>query len=207
MIKIWGGKSVANVQKVLWCLGEIGLAFDYRGPTGAFPAPTDARYLANKPPGSVPVMDEDGFVLWEGNAIARYLAKKYATGTLWPSTMRDEAEVDRWMDYQLSTVREHIHPILRADLTAAQLAHHARSLAAALDPLEGALADRPFLAGENFTVADIPLGINAYRWFLLDVERPSVPNIEAWYRRLRARPAFIAHVVPPAQVKVELKID
>lgn len=207
MIKIWGGKSVANVQKVLWCLGELGLSFDYRGPTGEFPAPIDARYLANKGPGSVPVMDEDGFVLWEGNAITRYLAKKFATGTLWPSTMRDEAEVDRWMDYQLSTVREQIHPILRADLTSAQFAHHARMLAAALDPLEGALADRPFLAGENFTVADIPLGINAYRWFLLDVERPLVPNIEAWYQRLRARPAFITHVVPPAMAKVELKID
>jgi glutathione S-transferase len=96
---------------------------------------------------------------------------------------------------------------LRADLTAAQLADHARSLAAALDPLEGALADRPFLAGENFTVADIPLGINTYRWFLLDVERPPVPHIEAWYQRLRARPAFITHVVPPAKVKVELKTD
>jgi glutathione S-transferase len=207
MIKIWGGKSVANVQKVLWCLGEIGVPFDYRGPAGAFPAQADARYLANKSSGSVPVMDEDGFILWEGNAIARYLAKKYAAGTLWPSDIVQQAEIDRWMDYQLSTVREHIHPILRADLTAAQLDYHARSLAAALDPLEGALADRPYLAGENFTVADIPLGINVYRWFLLDVERPPVPHIETWYGRLRARPAFAAHVVPPAKVKVELKID
>ncbi len=207
MIKVWGGKSVANVQKVLWCLGEIGLAFDYGGKTPEHSSPADARYLAHKAPGSVPVMDEDGFVLWEGNAIARYLAKKYAAGTLWPSGIRQEAEIDRWMDYQLSTVREHIHPILRADLTPAQIAHHARSLAAAFEPLEGALADRPYLAGESFTVADIPLGINAYRWFILDVERPRAPHIEAWYQRLRARPAFVAHVVPPAAVKVELKLD
>lgn len=207
MIKVWGGKSVANVQKVLWCLGEIGLAFDYRGRTPTLPSPADARYLANKAPGAVPVIDEDGFILWEGNAITRYLAKKYAAGALWPSDARREAEIDRWMDYQLSTVREHIHPILRADLTPAQIAHHVRSLAAAFEPLEGALADRPYLAGQTFTVADIPLGINAYRWFILDVERPRMPNLEAWYRRLRARPAFAAHVVPPAEVKVELKAD
>lgn len=205
MIKVWGGKSVANVQKVLWCLGEIGAAFDYGGPTGPFPAPMDGRYVASKAAGSVPVMEEDGFVLWEGNAIARYLAKKYAAGTLWPADLRAAAEVDRWMDYQLSTVREHIHPILRADLTQGQIAHHARQLAVAFDLVEAALADRPYLAGGDFTVADIPLAINAYRWFLLDVERPPIPNIEAWFQRLRARPAFIAHVIPPALAKVELK--
>jgi glutathione S-transferase len=206
MIKVWGGKSVANVQKVLWCLGEIGVAFEYCGPTAKFAAPMDARYSASKAAGSVPVMDEDGFVLWEGNAIARHLARKYAAGTLWPADAREAADAERWMDYQLSTVREHIHPILRADLTPGQFAHHAKQLAAAFDPLEAALADRPYLAGKSFTVADIPLGINAYRWFLLDVERPSIPNIEAWYRRLRARPAFVAHVIPPALAKVELKL-
>lgn len=207
MIKVWGGKSVANVQKVLWCLGEIGLAFEYCGSTGEFSAQWDARYLANKAPGSVPIIEEDGFILWEGNAIVRYLAKKYATGTLWPSDIRQEAEIDRWMDYQLSTVREQIHPILRADLTPEQLDHHAQRLAAALSPLEGALARRPYLAAEHFTAADIPLGINVYRWFLLDVERPPAPNIEEWYRRLRARPAFAAHIIPPALTKVELKVE
>ena len=205
MIKVWGGKSVANVQKVLWCLHELDLAYEYRGPTGTFPSATDARYVASKARGSVPVIDDDGFVLWEGNAIARYLAKKHATGTLWPSDLRCAAEVDRWMDYQLSTVREHIHPILRADLDAAGLAHHAAQLAATLDPLEAALADRPYLAGDDFTVADIPLGINVYRWYLLDVERPAAPHIAAWYERLLARPAFVATVIPPASVKVSLK--
>jgi glutathione S-transferase len=206
MIRIWGGKSVANVQKVLWCLGELGLAFEFAGPTGTFPEAADSRYMASKAPGSVPVMDEDGFVLWEGNAIARYLAKKYATGTLWPSDIRGQADVERWMDYQLSTVREHIHPIIRADLDAAGVAHHAALLAATLDPLEAALADRPFLAGDAFTVADIPLGINVYRWYLMDVVRPPMPCVAAWYDRLKSRPAFVAAIVPPASAKVKLKV-
>jgi len=207
MIKIWGGKSVANVQKVLWCLGEIGLEFEYAGAVGSFTSPPDQRYLASKAPGSVPVMDEDGFILWEGNAIVRYLARKYSAGVLWPTDARHAADIERWMDYQLSTVREHIHPILRADLTKEQFEHHARSLAAVLDPLEPALAHRPYLAGDDFTVADIPLGINVYRWFILDVDRPHVPNITAWYQRLRQRSAFRAHIIPPGSPKVELKVE
>jgi len=207
MINIWGGKSVANVQKVLWCLAEIGVDFDYCGPTGAFVAPSDSRYVARKAAGSVPVMDEDGFILWEGNAIARYLARKHALGTLWPGDARKAAEADRWMDYQLSTVREHIHPILRADLTRGQIEHHGRQLAAAFDPVEAQLLGRAYLLGDSFTVADIPLGLNAYRWFLLDLERPPVPNIEAWLAALSARPAFRNTVIPPAATKVELRLS
>jgi glutathione S-transferase len=205
MIKVWGGKSVANVQKVLWCLAELRLEFTFSGPSGVFAADADSRYLASKARGSVPVMDEDGFVLWEGNAIARYLARKYALGTLWPADTREAAEADRWMDYQLSTVREHIHPILRADLTRSEIEYHGQQLAAAFDPVEAALRGKRYLVGDAFTVADIPLGINAYRWFMLDVERPLVPHIEAWLGALRARPAFRETIIPPASTKVELR--
>ena len=205
MIKVWGGKSVANVQKVLWCLAELRIAFEYLGPSGAFSSDCDSSYVESKAKGSVPVMDEDGFVLWEGNAIARYLARKYAAGTLWPADACKAADGERWMDYQLSTVREHIHPILRADLARSEIEHHGRQLATAFDPVETALRGRRYLLGDVFTAADIPLGINAYRWFLLDVERPPVPHIEAWLDALRARPAFRETIIPPAATKVELR--
>ncbi len=205
MIRLWGGKSVANVQKVLWCLGELGLAFEYCGPVGEFSEDYDARYVASKAPGAVPVIDEDGFVLWEGNAIVRYLARRFATGSLWPDDGRKAASVERWMDYQLSTVREHVHPLIRADLDAAGLAFHTAQLAATLAPLEAALADHAYLAGDDFTVADIPLGINVYRWYLMDVPKPAMPHVAAWYARLKARPAFVAAIVPPAMSKVQLK--
>ena len=152
---------------------------------------------------------QDGFVLWEGNAIVRYLARKYSPGTLWPSDMQQAADVELWMSIISSascasifirssapTSRRHNLPITFRSL-----------LAAALDPLEAALADRPYLAGPNLTVADIPLGINVYRWFILDVERPRVPDSRAWYQRLRQRPAFQAHIIPPGSPKVELKVD
>jgi glutathione S-transferase len=59
------------------------------------------------------------------------------------------------------------------------------------------LADRPFLAGDALTLADIPAGTCLYRYFELDIERPSVPNVEAWYRRLQERAAYRAHIMVP----------
>lgn len=198
MLRIRGRRTVANVQKVLWCLGEIGVDFDYEDAPAEAADGADAAYLAQKNAGSAPVMDEDGFVLWEGNAIVRYLARKYAAGTLWPADPREEAEADRWMDYQLSTIRESLHPLLRGTPDAVESARLARSMAGALAVVDAALAGRDYLAGARFTVADIPVAITVYRWRIMDIERPALANIETWYRRIAARAAFRAWVVPPA---------
>ena len=72
--------------------------------------------------------------------------------------------------------------------------------------VEAALARRPYLAGDTFTIGDIPVGINAYRWFLLDVERPKSPAIEGWVERLKARPAFAKTIVPPGNPNVALRL-
>jgi len=205
MLKVWGKRSVANVQKVLWCAGELGLPFEVPGPRPATTMGCDGAYLASKATGAVPVIDDDGVVLWEGNAIARYLAEKYGRGTLWPTAPVQRADADRWMDYQLSTLRVHIHPLLRETLDPKAVAFHTRALAAAMQPVEALLATQPYLAGDRFTMGDIPVGIVTYRWFILNVERPAMPHVEAWYRRLRARPAFVANVIPPEDPSIGLR--
>ena len=197
MLKVWGGRSVANVQKALWALGEIGIPFEHfdRGAEGW--TPELRAYLAAKDANAVPIIDDGGFVLWEGNAIARYLAAKYAPGRLWPTDEQARAEAERWMDYQLSTVRVHLHPLMRETPNAEEVAYHTRMMAATMQVVEVVLGERDYLAGSTFTVGDIPLGIVAYRWMVLDIERPALPNIEAWYRRLASRPAFQRWIVPP----------
>jgi glutathione S-transferase len=197
MLKIWGRRSVANVQKVLWCAGELGLPYAHAETRPPFEAPRERAYLDSKAANTVPVIDDDGVVLWEGNAIARYLAEKHGRGTLWPTDPVRRADADRWMDYQLSTVRVHIHPLMREDLGAAEIAFHSRALAEVMKPVEATLAGQPFLAGDSFSMGDIPVGIVTFRWFVLNIERPAMPATEAWYDRLRARPAFIANVIPP----------
>lgn len=202
MLKIWGRRSVANVQKVFWCVGELGLAYEHVTSPPPFEDPRERAYLAAKEKDTVPVIDDDGVVLWEGNAIVRYLARKHGHGGIYPADPARLADADRWMDYQLSTVRVHIHPLMREDIGPAEIARHARALVNVMGPVEATLARQDYLAGDRFTIGDIPVGIVTYRYFILNIERPPMPAIEAWYDRLRARPAFRSHVIPPEDPKI-----
>ena len=205
-LKVWGKTSTANVQKVMWCLGELGIPYQHAERAPARVALWDEAYLGQKGHDVVPTIEEeDGFVLWEGNAIVRYLAAKYGGDGLWPGDPRMGADAGRWMDYQLSTVRVHIHPLMRETPDPGQAADHARRLAQAMMVPEHVLGVRDYLAGDHFTAADIPLGIMTYRWFVLEIDRPAMPNIEAWYRRLADRPAFRKHVIPPEDAFTPLR--
>lgn len=202
MLKILGRKTSSNVQKVLWCCGEIGLAFertDIGGPFGGNKAP---EYLALNPNGLVPTLDDDGFVLWESNAIVRYLAAKHAAGSLYPSDLRVRADADRWMDWQQTTIASPLgilfrgllkkppDPIDRGEIEAAQ-----RRAASGLAILDARLARSRYVAGDMLTMGDIALGYAPHRWLLMPIERPPMPNLERWYRDLSARPAYREHVV------------
>lgn len=205
MLKLWGRRSVANVQKVLWCLGELGLDYELDEACPDTGNARDDAYLASKVRHAVPVIDEDGFVLWEGNAIVRYLSHKYSLGELCPADLQLRADAERWMDYQLSTVREHIHPLMRVELNAERVAYHMKGFATAMSVLEATLADQPYLTGESFTMGDIPLGIMAYRWSVLNIERPETPNIDTWYGRLCERPSFRENVIVPEEPIIGLR--
>jgi glutathione S-transferase len=195
MLKVWGLPSAANAQKVFWCLGELGLPYQHMEPTAAPAAALDRLYVELQ--GTVvPMIDDDGFVLFEGNAIARYLAEKYGRAPFWPATLEGRASAGRWMDYQLSTLRTFLHQLLRGTPDAARTAEIAREFARYMELVERALERQPYLCGDAFTVGDIPIGIMAYRWSILAIERPAMPAIAAWYARLSARPAFRRHIEP-----------
>ncbi len=205
MLKIYGRRSTANVQKVTWCLGELDIPFEHDQTGVGGKTPRDLAYLGAKSATAVPVMDDDGFVLWEGNAIARYLALKFPERGLLPADPQRRAEAEAWMDYQLSTARVPIHALMRDRLDQSQIAFHSNELAKVMQVAEVTLTDRPYLMGSEFTLADIPLGIVTYRWFILDIVRPSMPNIEAWYGRLSARPAFRDWISPPEKAEVAIR--
>jgi glutathione S-transferase len=205
MLEVWGATSAANVQKVTWFLEEIGKPFTARGVGYTGADPIDAAYLKVRGGEASPILKDGELVLWEGNAVIRYLAETYAPGRFYPAALAARAEADRWMDYQLSTIRPPLHAMLRDRLDVRAVTRNAAKLAEAMEPVEAALARRPYLAGETFTIGDIPVGINAYRWFLLDIERPASPAIEAWVERLKARPAFAKAIVPPNNPNVALR--
>jgi len=201
MLKILGRKTSSNVQKVLWCCGEIGLPFEREDIGGEFGKNKTPEYLALNPNGLVPTIDDGGFILWESNSCVRYLAAKYGKGKLWPADLQLAASASRWMDWQLSVVNGPIGTLFRAylrkpgdNLPAAELDAAAKRGGEVWKMLDAQLAKTPFVAGKELTVGDIALGNAIHRWFKFPIERPDLPNLKAWYERLCTRPQYQKHI-------------
>ena len=204
MLKIWGRTSSVNVQKVMWTVAELGLAHERVDAGLHYGGVNEPWYRAMNPNGRVPVIDDDGFVLYESNAIVRYLAAKHGTGSLWQSDLKMRADGDRWMDWATSTVAPPMTPLFWGLIRTAPekrdpeaIESERRKTVDVMKILDARLADRPYVAGDSFTMGDIPVGCFAYRWFALPVEHGAQPHLKRWYERLQERPAFRKHVMLP----------
>ncbi len=195
MLRIWGRITSVNVQKVVWAADELGLAYERLEAGGAFGVVATPEYRRMNPNSLVPVIEDDGFVLWESNAIVRYLAAKHSPGVLWPDDLRRRADVDRWMDWQATTftpaMRDAFWQLVRVapekrDAALVEASRAASEKAAAV--LEAHLAGREFVAGDAFSPADIVLGCAAHRWLNLPLAREPRPEMQRWYAALRTRP-------------------
>ena len=171
---------------------------DIGGPFGGNRSP---EYLALNPNGLVPTIDDDGFVLWESNVILRYLAAKQGAIKLYPTDLRQRAEVERWMDWQQTSVTTPMGVLFRAMLrspiepTDAATIETARTRAAAIwGILDRALERNAYVAGSGLTLADIALGNAVHRWFRLPIERPPLAHVQAWYQRLCERPSYRQYI-------------
>lgn len=201
MLKIWGRTNSSNVQKVMWCVGELGLEHDREDAGGPFGRTRDPDMLARNPNARVPTVEDDGLTLWESNVIVRYLAARHDAGGLWPEDARDRAEADRWMDWQQTTVAGPVTKVFwglvrdPGRYSEEEIAAAASQGAEVWKIADARLGGRDWLAADRFTMADIPLGVVARRWFELIDDRPAMPGLEAWYARLCERPAFARHVL------------
>jgi len=204
MLKIWGRVNSINVMKVLWCAGELGLDYERVDAGMSFGVVGEDWYGAMNPNRKVPTVDDGGVVLWESNTVVRYLAARYGAGGLWPEDPAQRARSEKWMDWQLSTLQEDMTYLFWGLVRKApdkqdpqRQAEAAKRLGALWAMLDAELEGRDYVAGDRLTIGDIPVGCFAWRWSELPVERPSLPNFEAWHRRLQGRPAFREHVMLP----------
>ena len=205
MLKVWGRRSSFNVQKVLWLVGELRLPHQHIDAGGRFGGLDAPGFLAMNPHGKVPVIDDDGTVVWESHTILRYLAARYGGERWWPANPAVRSLAERWMDWSQATLQpdflmgvfwgfyrtpeaQRDWPAIRAKVAAC---------AGHFELLDRVLAKQDFLAGGDLSLADIPAGTALFRYFALDIERPAVPHVEAWYRRLQARPGYRAAVMLP----------
>ena len=197
MLRIWGRTNSVNVKKVLWCAEELGLKYERINAGMQFGVVDTPEYRRMNPMGRVPTIDDEGFVLWESHSIVRYLCAKHSAGNLWPTDLRLRASAERWMDWAFAlqaAMRDVFWGLIRTppekrDPKAIEAGcKQSAELAAMLD---ASLADRPYVAGASFTMGDIPIGCEVQRWLRVPIERPPLPHLEAWFKRLRERPPFV----------------
>jgi len=198
-MRLLGRTSSINVRKVLWTAAEIGLRFDHEAEWGTPAASTrTAEFLRLNPNGLVPVWVDDQGVLWESNSICRYLAHRHGREDLLPTQPFARAAVERWMDWQAgdlnSAWRYAFMALVRRDADFQDEPQIARSVAAwnaLMTLLDERLAQTgAFVAGGDFSLGDVVVGLSVHRWLHTPIARPRVPNIDAYVQRLRRRPAF-----------------
>jgi len=196
MLKIWGRVNSVNVKKALWALEELGLKYQRIDAGREFGVVNTPEYKRMNPNSLVPTIDDDGFVLWESHAIVRYLAAKHGAGTLWPADLKQRADSDRWMDWAFTfqaQFRAVFWGLVRTppEKRDTKAIEEARQKCAELLAIpDSALANRPYFAGNSLTIGDIPLGCHVQLWMRLPIERPAHQNLQRWFDRLCARPAF-----------------
>ena len=200
---VWGRATSSNVMKVLWALGELALPFERIDVGGSFGKTDTPQYRGMNPTGLVPTLQEDDFTLWESNSILRYLCHAHAPHSmLWPQDPHQRANIDRWMDAQQTVLNRPMGVVFWGLIRTpadkrdpAAIAQGVADAAKAYGMIEPLLAKHAYIAGADFSLADIPWGVHAHRWFNMDFERPALPALRAWYDRLCERPAYKQHIV------------
>jgi glutathione S-transferase len=205
MLTISGRRSSFNVQKVMWLVGELGLQHRHIEVGGEFGGLDAPEFMAMNPHGRVPVIDDNGTVVWESHAILRYLAARHGRGSFWSDDAATRSLSDRWMDWaQTSLQPDFLNGVFWGFYRTPDpqknwpaIETRIKKCARHFELLDRMLVDRVYMLGDRLTLADIPIGTSLYRYFNLDIERPSVPNVERWYRRLQDRSPYRSHVMIP----------
>jgi glutathione S-transferase len=196
MLKIWGRISSLNVRKVVLAARWMDIPFERVDAGQQHGVVKTPEYLAKNPNARVPLVEDGDFVLWESNVIVRYLCAKHSPGNLYPLALNERFDAERWMDWQQTTLKA---PARNAFLqlvrtppdqrNAELIAKSAAAAEALMALLDAHLSRRSFMAGERFTMADIPIACDVQRWRGLPTERAVRPHLDRWYHGILGQPA------------------
>jgi glutathione S-transferase len=199
MLKIYGYAQSINVRKVLWVCAELALPFEREEWGGTARSASEPEFRALNPVGMVPVIDDGGVVVWESNVIVRYLAASRGRTDLLPTDPAARARVEQWMDWQGSDLnnswRVAFQALVRRNpaFTERQAIEASTDLFSRMVGIIDAALGRTgaYIAGANFTVADIAIGLSLHRWRSIPMTRPDYSHVDRYYERLLARTGFV----------------
>jgi len=204
MLKILGRRTSVNVQKAMWLTAELNLDIDRVDIGGQFGGDKTPEYLAKNPNGLIPTLEDGDFVLWESHAIVRYISEQYGSAPWSPEDAAGRAKASQWMDWYLTQMHQPMTVIFWQMIRTAPEDRDMDAVNAAValagkfwSMADAQLATHDYLTGDAPTIGDIPAGCSVARWFAIDIDRPSLPRLEAWFERLKDRPAYQDHVVMP----------
>lgn len=198
MLKIYGYAESINVRKVLWACEELALPFEREDWGGKFRSTSEPAFRALNPVGMVPVIDDNGVVIWESNVIVRYLATSRGRIDLLPTDAAARAHIEQWMDWQASDFnnswRIAFQGLVRRNpdfQDPAVIERSARVFSDMVGIVDRQLARTgAYIAGEMFTIADIAIGLSIHRWRSTPIQHPKLPNADRYYDLLLERPGF-----------------
>jgi glutathione S-transferase len=204
------GIARTRAFRALWIAKELGLDYEHVpveiGAAGA----RQPDYLAINPNGRLPAIDDHGFVLWESLAITLYLAKKY--GRLYPTTLEGEARAWQWSLWAVQEVDRgvniwslHAIRLPPEDRDAARREEALQVIARPFGVLDGALAERPYLLGDDFTVADLNVAAVISR--AIDMDLAATPRLGDWLKRCLERPAARAALGLRAEADAAVPVE
>lgn len=204
MLKVWGRRNSLNVQKVLWLIGELQLAHEHIPAGGDFGRLDDPSFRAMNPHGLVPVVQDGAATIWESHAILRHLAEAHGADRFWPG-LAERSRILPWMDWEQTSFQPSFSnglfwgyyrtPPEQRDW--ASIRKHIAVCDHELSVLDRVLETRRFVAGDELTLADVPIGTCMFRYFSLDLPRRPAPHVERWCAQLQTRPAYREHVMLP----------
>lgn len=204
MVQVLGRPNSINVQKVMWCLAELEIEVKRSNIGGAFGGNDEVAYRSQNPNGKIPTLIDEKYVLWESNAIVRYLCDQYGTGSWYPKNAQKRGHASQWMDWYQTALHCPMTTLFW-QLIRTDAEHRDRALietaiaecAGFWTILDRHLEQRPFILGDEISMADIPLGCAAYRWHSMSFERPDLPSLQAWWTCISERSAYQNHVMLP----------
>lgn len=196
-ITLWGRKNSGNVQKVLFLLDELGLEYEHLMADLGFGQMGTPEVRALNPNALVPILQHGDVTIWESHAILRYLAATFGGAAHWPASSADRVSMDQWMEWSQTTlIPSMVRLFLLIVRTAPSkqdpqlIAEASANAARVVKILDSQLAKTNYVAGDNFSIADITCASFMYRWTTMDIERPDVPNLTRWLKLLQERPAY-----------------